>query len=139
MPMKEEIAYGIIPLSKNHTEVLIIQHAKGAYWSFPKGHEEPDESPQQTAKRELHEETGLIVLNFLNYPPLHEDYTFVRDGQNIHKSVTYFIAEVSRDLHLQEGEVLDAKWCPLSDLENLMTFEEGKKLAKQLLEKEKEL
>lgn len=40
---------------------LLLCHVTGTkYWDLPKGMQEPDESPLQTAQRELREETGLI-------------------------------------------------------------------------------
>ena len=39
-------------------EVLLIRDKNG-YWVFPKGHVEAGESPEQTAVREVAEETGI--------------------------------------------------------------------------------
>jgi len=39
-------------------EVLLIRDRNG-YWVFPKGHVEPGESPEETARREVAEETGV--------------------------------------------------------------------------------
>jgi predicted NUDIX family NTP pyrophosphohydrolase len=46
-------------------EVLIV-HPSGAYnrrapWSIPKGLPEPGESPEETARRETSEETGVVA------------------------------------------------------------------------------
>lgn len=40
-------------------QFLIIKHSNGGHWSFPKGHVENNESEEQTAIREIFEETGL--------------------------------------------------------------------------------
>ena len=40
---------------------LLIKHAKNQHWGFPKGHVEMHESDEQTAKREIKEETNLDV------------------------------------------------------------------------------
>lgn len=34
------------------------------YWDFPKGLVEPNETPKQAAEREVHEETGIDLLDF---------------------------------------------------------------------------
>ena len=39
-------------------EVLLIRDRNG-YWVFPKGHVEPGESPEETARREVAEEAGV--------------------------------------------------------------------------------
>lgn len=38
--------------------VLLVRYRSGA-WAFPKGHVEPGETLEQTAVREVHEETGV--------------------------------------------------------------------------------
>ncbi|HBB03954.1 TPA: hypothetical protein DCZ39_03570 [Patescibacteria group bacterium] len=38
-------------------EFLIIQQKQGSHWFFPKGHIEDNESEEQTALREIYEET----------------------------------------------------------------------------------
>jgi len=43
---------------KGAIEILLIQDAKDR-WTIPKGHIEPGETAQQTAKREIGEEAGL--------------------------------------------------------------------------------
>ena len=44
-----------------NTEILLIKHIKSGYWSFPKGHVENGETEEETAKREIKEETGIDV------------------------------------------------------------------------------
>lgn len=39
-------------------QVLLVRYRSGA-WAFPKGHVEPGEGPEQTAVREVREETGV--------------------------------------------------------------------------------
>ncbi len=56
-------SYGIIPIYEDsvgqHLYLLLESH--GGYWSFPKGHPEPNESEVETASREAEEEVGLKV------------------------------------------------------------------------------
>lgn len=40
--------------------VLLVRYRSGA-WAFPKGHLEPGETPEQTAVREVREETGVTA------------------------------------------------------------------------------
>jgi 8-oxo-dGTP pyrophosphatase MutT (NUDIX family) len=42
------------------TEIIIVQ-SNGNYWGFPKGGIEENESEIDCAKREAHEETGLVI------------------------------------------------------------------------------
>ncbi|MBA3722126.1 MAG: NUDIX domain-containing protein [Parachlamydiaceae bacterium] len=125
-----EFSYGIIPLKVLPNvgwEVLLIQHHSG-YWSFPKGHPDEGETPQQTAARELEEETGLQVEAFLSDEPFSENYTFFFQKTRIFKTVAYFLAKVKGKVVLQKEEVSDSRWVPLDQATQYITFKEGKDL-----------
>ena len=88
--MREEKSCGAIvfrcPADK--LEVLLLKHRNG-HWDFPKGHVEPGESEQETALREVREESGLTVeiagagfRQLIRYSP-------ARDSM---KDVVFFIA-----------------------------------------------
>ena len=61
--MNYEKSCGAIVFRKFHgnIELLLIKHANGGHWSFPKGHVEEGETEVETALREVHEETGLTI------------------------------------------------------------------------------
>lgn len=134
--MKDVNCFGIIPLkmTDGHWQVLLIKHIRGNYWAFPKGHGEPGEDSHQSASRELEEETGLSIKKYLSDEAILEHYNFVSRGVQIHKTVTYFIAEVEGELSLQKEEIMDAKWTLLSQVEAEITFPEGKKLCRRVLQ-----
>src|SRR5262245_48778919 len=114
--MKHEKSFGVIPLKKHKGEwkVLLINHKKGSFWAFPKGHAEPGETPEQSAARELFEETGLKIVRKLTEKTLSETYHFRREAWLIKKTVLYFVAEVKGKIVLQPGEVYDCRWVKLS-------------------------
>lgn len=131
--MTEEISYGIIPIKRGFegAKVLLIQHRAG-HWAFPKGRPNPDETPFETAQRELLEETGLSVVDFLSEDPLWESYTFFRSGVQVHKKVCYYLAEVRGDVVLQTEELADCRWLPPDELAELATFPESQKLCESI-------
>ncbi len=134
-------SFGIVPLSceRGVWEVFLIQHRHGRYWGFPKGHAEPNETPQQTAERELKEETNLHLIRYLREEPFPEHYQFTLDGRRISKKVSYFVAVVSGDVELQKKEIQDGLWIPVSHAAEKITHQEGKTILAQviqLLEKE---
>lgn len=131
--MKKDHSYGIIPLRLQECgwEVLIIQHHSG-HWSFPKGHPEGEETPKQTAERELREETGLSINRFLSDIPLIENYSFAFQGQRIFKTVEYFIALVEGSVVIQELEIKGSRWISLSLAVDSLTFKEGKRVCLQV-------
>jgi bis(5'-nucleosidyl)-tetraphosphatase len=132
--MKRERSYGIIPLrfQEGQWMVLLVQHQAG-HWSFPKGHANPEESPQQAAERELFEETGLTVQHYLSPVPLTEMYHFSFQKQLIHKSVDYYLALVEGQVVIQELEIRTSEWLMLSEAYARMTFKEGKRICQEVM------
>ncbi len=45
-------------------QIALVRHENG-FWSFPKGHIDGEEMPQQAAEREIYEETGIKTLNMI--------------------------------------------------------------------------
>lgn len=132
--MKNEVAYGVIPLAKKGGvwNVLLVKHSKGGYWCFPKGHSTEGESHRETAIRELKEETGLNIKQFISSEAFVERYSFERNGKDIEKTVSYYVAEVFGDVCLQEEEISDGKWVPLFEASSHVTFPEAQSLCRQV-------
>jgi bis(5'-nucleosidyl)-tetraphosphatase len=132
--VRQDESFGVIPLSRKNGvwEVFLIQHKGGRYWGFPKGHSEEKETSEQAAFRELKEETNLDVVSCLQEKPLTEQYQFLIDGKRVFKRVYYFIAEVSGEVKLQEAEIQDGIWLPLTKALEKVTHAEGKALLAQV-------
>lgn len=128
-----EHSYGIIPLRERNQqwETLLVKHGKG-HWAFPKGHPDQGESPQETASRELKEETALSVTQFLPFDSLEETYFYKKEGKLVEKKVTYFLAEVEGDVKIQLEEIEEARWLSFEKAIQLATFPETKHLARQV-------
>lgn len=131
---KQEESFGVIPLAMGDGfwEVFLIQHHRGGYWGFPKGHAEPNETPREAAFRELKEETNLEAVHLLQEEPLSEQYNFMLEGRRIYKTVRYFIAEVRGTIKLQTQEIHDGKWVPFSKALAQVTHQEGKAILTQV-------
>ncbi|MEM6459762.1 MAG: NUDIX domain-containing protein [Planctomycetota bacterium] len=130
---------GVIPFRvvDGRREFLLIQHRAG-HWAFPKGHPEGDESPIDTARRELSEETGLADVALVEAPAFEERYAFTKkSGVRVEKTVTYYLGEVPRDASdavvLQEQEVSDAAWCDAAAAQRRMSFDEGRRLLDEVV------
>ncbi len=132
--MRDDFSYGIIPLMRDEDGKwlgLIVYHTTG-FWGFPKGHAEKDEEPREAAVRELTEETGLKLVDFLPLTPFTENYKFSWKGEIINKWVTYFAAEVDGEVKVQQDEVEEAKWVVLEELEPALNYEESRRIAREL-------
>ena len=132
----EEESFGVIPLKQEDGiwHVLLILHQGGRHWAFPKGHGDPGETPIDSARRELREETGLDIQKILQEEPLMERYQFYRKREIVIKTVHYFPALVQGDHHLQAEEIRDAKWVPLKDAAQHLTFKESKDMCHKLVD-----
>lgn len=132
----KEISFGIIPLKKDDNsqmQVFMIEHREG-HWGFPKGRKEKGEKPKETAQRELQEETGYQVLEYLNLPSLEEKYHLIRQNRKRHsKTVTYFFALVEGEFLKQEGEVNAGMWYPIEEIEEMATHPATKQVCRQVL------
>lgn len=129
---RREQSFGIIPLKKRKNEwvVLLVQLHAG-HWGFPKGHPDKNETPLETAQRELFEETGLTVSKILSPQPIKETYFFKFKGELIYKTVSYYIAEVKgRTIKLEE-EIYDLKWVPLKEAVAQVTFDQAKEICQK--------
>lgn len=108
--------------------MLLVEHGKALYWGFPKGHTEPGESLQQTATRELKEETNLDIIRLLSKQPLTCHYSFLHQNITIEKTVHYFPALVSGNLIPQIAEIGNAKWILLKEAPQIITYDLDRRL-----------
>ena len=96
-------------------------------WSLPKGHIEAGETREQTAAREIAEETGITgrVLGELGTI----DFTFVAEGRRIHKTVHHFILErTGGAVSTEDVEVADVAWVAVSDVQARLTYADERRL-----------
>jgi 8-oxo-dGTP pyrophosphatase MutT (NUDIX family) len=90
-------------------------------WTLPKGTPEPGESIEETALREVAEETGLEVR--IVEPLRAIEYDFVQDGTRIRKTVHYFVMEpVGGDLARHDAEFERVRWVPFDEAGALLSF-----------------
>ena len=90
-------------------------------WTLPKGTPDPGETVEQTALREVGEETGLEVRIVERLPSI--EYDFVQDGTRIHKVVHYFLMEpIGGDLARHDHEFERVRWVPFDEAGELLSF-----------------
>lgn len=118
-------------------EILMIQDPKGR-WTIPKGHVEKGESLEQTAVREVQEETGLVHLKIR--AKLDKIHFFYRlNGKLIFMTTHVYLMEAGGDssnLKPENSEgVADAKWFPKDEALKLIEYKDTEKLFRMGLAK----
>ncbi len=102
-------------------------------WSLPKGHIEAGETPEDTAVREVAEETGIIgeVVAPLGII----DFWFVADGRRVHKTVHHFLLRaLGGELCDDDVEVAEVAWVPLAELESRLAYADERRLIRRATE-----
>jgi 8-oxo-dGTP pyrophosphatase MutT (NUDIX family) len=102
----------------------------GGSWTLPKGTPNPSETLEETAVREVAEETGLEVR--IVAPIDRIEYVFVQGGARIHKTVHYWLMEpTGGDLAGHDHEFDEVRWVPLADAGGLLTFDTERALVER--------
>ena len=102
----------------------------GRTWTLPKGTPHAGESREETAIREVEEETGLQVR--ITGPLDSIEYWFVQSGTRIHKTVHYFMMEpVGGDLARHDHEFDEVRWVDFDEAPTMLTFETERALVAQ--------
>ena len=104
---------------------------KKQYWGFSKGHMEKGEGLEETATREIREETGLADIEFVREFQSREKYFFTRDKKKICKTVTFFLAETKTRKVVISSEHLDFKWLPYKEAFKKLTFKNAKRILQE--------
>ena len=128
--MKFEKSCGVIVFKPSETgaDILLICHRYGGHWAFPKGHVEADETEEQTALRELEEETGAKARLIEGY----RETTTYSPGRGISKDVIFFVGKLTGgELTAQPSEVRRIEMLPYEKAFERLTYDADK----QLLEK----
>jgi 8-oxo-dGTP pyrophosphatase MutT (NUDIX family) len=113
-------------------QILLISTQSGRRWQLPKGHIEEGETPEQTAVREVREETGVTSRVLAPLPGV--EYWFVEKGiRRVHKLVDYFLMEyVSGDTSdFDVREVSGAEWFSWEEGLAKLSFENERKVVEQ--------
>lgn len=103
-----QISCGALVFRQNklQKEYLCLLQKHSQTYSVPKGHMEPFESEEQTAKRELREEIGIDSEFYPNYKKIAE-YDISRGRR---KRIAVFLCKCSGDIKTDYNEISLAHW-----------------------------
>ena len=132
--VREFSAGGVIYRRREGQVEVALIHT-GKRWGLPKGHVEKGERVEETAVREVREETGL--LGKLDRKLGQISYTYrgkSREGKpvRIAKRVTFFLLEyLEGEVHGHDYEVDEACWFPLDEALAKISFATEKKMMRR--------
>jgi 8-oxo-dGTP pyrophosphatase MutT (NUDIX family) len=115
--------------------VTLIATQGGSVWGLPKGMIEEDETPLETALREVAEETGLrgdrvADLGYIEY--------WYRDPENNalhHKFVDYYLLKyLDGDVREHGWEVDEARWFTIDEALAAASYENERKVLNRAIE-----
>jgi 8-oxo-dGTP pyrophosphatase MutT (NUDIX family) len=131
----DETSAGGLVLNQGQTHAAVIGRLdrKGKLlWSLPKGHIEEGETSEETAVREVAEETG--VRGDVLHPLGTIDYWFITENRRVHKTVHHFLLQWrSGELSDEDVEVTEVAWIPLAELSDLLAYPDERKLVDEAL------
>lgn len=136
MPIEKSAGAIIFRKEGNETYYLLLHCPSGPKaprddWDFCKGHIEEGEKPEDTVKREVKEETGLIDIKFIRGFKETIKYFFRWEGKNILKFVTFYLVETKTKEIEISGEHIGYGWLTCEEALKQLTF----KNARQILQK----
>jgi len=103
-------------------EVVIAGRDSDRTWVFPKGTPDPGETIEQTALREVREESGLDVEIVRSIGTI--EYWFAVPGERVHKVVHFFLMRaLGGDVSRHDHEYDDVRWVPVSDARRMLTYD----------------
>ena len=110
---------------------LLIKNKRSSNWSFPKGHIEKNETLEETAKREVLEETGLR-LDIIPGFQCKSEYSI---QNRIQKTVQIFVGTTKdTQTQIQLEEIEDYIWLTYENAYKSLKFDNDKTILKDARE-----
>ena len=128
-----EISYGGVVL-RGGDVLVITPSGRRRVTALPKGGADRDETPEQTAAREVREETGVVAT--VREPLGDVTYWYRRSGRRVFKTVHFYLCDyVSGSTHDHDHEVEDARWIPLTEARTTLSYPGERALIERALSK----
>ena len=130
--MKFEFSAGGVVFKKEEGKlfILVAQHSYHHGWVFPKGligDHKKGEGKEETAIREVKEETGIDAKLLSPLTPV--TFWYVFEGQKIKKTVYYYVMEhLSGDTNERDFEMEAVEWLPADEVASRLTYKSDKKV-----------
>ena len=124
--VEQLVSMGGLVYRKNNDsiEVVICGRITPRLWGLPKGTPDPGETREQTALREVQEETGLEVEIKGFIDSIEYWFNRSREGVRCHKTVHFYLmTSTGGDLSLHDHEFDVARWFSVEEALDSLTYE----------------
>jgi 8-oxo-dGTP pyrophosphatase MutT (NUDIX family) len=125
LPIEQAVSAGGVVWRKSSSgrlEVVVCGRRSDRIWGLPKGTPDDGEAIEQTALREVQEETGLRVR--LGAPLGSIEYWFTSRGVRYHKHVHHWLMEpIGGDVSQHDHEFDEVRWLPADEALTLLTYD----------------
>lgn len=129
--MKQIYSVGIITYIKHNRELnYLLLHSQAGCWDFPKGQMKPGETKEETACRELEEETGLMAELDPHFEKV-LSYNFSHNTETICKTDYMYIGQAQDTTITLSDEHTDYAWLPFKKALDTLTYDDTKALFKE--------
>ncbi len=120
-------------------EILLCGRSVDGLWALPKGTPQPGETLEETALREVREETGVIVEPDWMIGEITYWFSRPQDGVRYHKTVRhYMMRPVGGDPALHDHEFDEVCWFPVEQALNMLSYQNEARIVRQALEQLRE-
>lgn len=117
---------GSVVIILNEQNEALLQKRHDGYWGLPGGLMDLGESFEEVAKREVLEETGLVVenLKLINVFSGSEYYLKVPNGDELYSvTAVYYTRDVSGEMKIDYSESEKMQYFSINNLPNELTDE----------------
>ena len=127
--MAKEKSCGAVVFKRQKEGIKYLAlHYGAGHWDFPKGHQEKNEKEEQTAAREIKEETGIEDIDFADNFREMVNYYYKKGEETIHKEVIFFLAQSATEEVKLSTEHIGYAWLSYDHAFKKLTFNTSKEM-----------
>lgn len=130
MPHEKSAGVILFREGKEGNKYLILHYESG-HWDFVKGKIEREEKIEDTIRREMREETGIISFEFIPGFEKKINYFFRRDGVMVYKEVAFRLAKTTGEKVELSYEHVGSEWLSYEDAKAKVTYDNARDILRK--------
>ncbi len=130
MPHEKSAGVILFREGKEGNKYLILHYESG-HWDFVKGKIEREEKIEDTIRREMREETGIISFEFIPGFEKKINYFFRRDGVMVYKEVAFRLAKTTEEKVELSYEHVGSEWLSYEDAKAKVTYDNARDILRK--------